>query len=151
MNSLQNFQLPATGSGYSGLSGNLQMANLQNTVRSTTSALHSGNVNDSGNQANNFRNTVKIPAYQQIVTPGVRLQSNPYQMSNQTSYASHQPHFAAPYSGQSIHSYNPVIQQAIPDNTYTIIQNTLSTPLSESQKFKLGVLHSRIRNAERES
>ena len=102
MTSMQNFQLPATGSGYSGLSGNVQMANFQNSLKSTTGALNSGNATDSSNQMNNFRNTVKIPSYQQIVTPGVRLQTNPYEMSNQTSYASHQLHLAAPYSNSQL-------------------------------------------------
>ena len=126
-NTMQQFQMPGLGNGYSGLSGISQMTNFQNSQKSTTGALNTGNSIDLGNQMNNFRNTVKIPSYQQIVTPVIRLQSNPYQMNNQTSYASHQLHLAAPYSGQSIHSYNPVIQQAVPDNAYTIIQNSLST------------------------
>ena len=58
VNSVQNFPLPATGSGHSGLSGNVQMANFQNSLKTTSGALNSGTVNDSSNQMNNFRNTV---------------------------------------------------------------------------------------------
>ena len=66
------------------------------------------------------------------------------------SYSPQQLHSTAPYLGQSAKSFNPVIQQAVLDNSFTIIQNASSTPLSETQKVKLGILHNRIRNAERE-
>ena len=93
---------------------------------------------------------MKIPPYQQIVTPGIRLQTNPYSMNNQIRYYPQPVHSTAPFLVQSTDSFNPVIQQAVSDNTFTIIQNTSSTPLSETQKVKLGILHNRIRNAERE-
>ena len=112
--------------------------------------IHTVNTSELNSQMNNFRNIVKIPPYQQIVTPGIRLQTNPYSMNNQMSYSPQPVHSTASFLGQSTNSYNPVRQQAVSDNSFNIIHNTSSTPLSETQKVKLGILHNRIRNAERE-
>ena len=71
-------------------------------------------------------------------------------MNNQINYSPQQGNSPASFLGQSTNSYNPVRQQAVSDNSYNIIYSTSSTPLSESQKIKLGILYNRIRNAERE-
>ena len=101
-------------------------------------------------QLNNLRGVVKIPPYQQIVTPGVRLQTSPYSMNTQMSDSSQHGNIAVPNLGKSSNILNPVAQSAVSDINYTIIQSTSSTPLSEAQKVILNAQHTLIKNAERE-
>jgi hypothetical protein len=101
---------------------------------------------------NNLRSNVRIPPYAQIVSPGIRVQNNPFNFHSSSSYANHtQPPILTPnIFGQSTIFPNPVNNQAVSQNEVCLMQNASFTPLSESQKVKLNVLTSRIRQADNE-
>ena len=87
------------------------MGNFQNPLKSSLGAMNFTNTSEFNNTMNNLRGVVKIPPYQQIVTPGVRLQTNPYSMNTQMNYSSNQQHIAAPILAQSQNIFYPVPSQ----------------------------------------
>ena len=133
--------------GYSDSLGASQMGqfrNLPNSIQNVT------NLPDMNSQMNNLRSNVKIPPYAQIVSPGVRVQNNPFNFHSSSSYANHQQQQIVKPNifGQSTIFPNPVNNQAVSQNEVCLMQNASFTPLSESQKVKLNVLTSRIRLAD---
>ena len=55
MSSMQNFQLPVNGSGYSGASGIPQLTNFQNSLNSASGTMHTTYTSEMNKQINNFR------------------------------------------------------------------------------------------------
>ena len=78
-----------------------KFAKFQNSLNSASGTMHTTNTSEMNNQMNNFRHVVKILPYQQIVTPSIRLQTNPYSMNTHMSYSPQQVHSTATFSGQS--------------------------------------------------
>ena len=75
VSSLRNFQMPASGSVHSGRSGMSEMGNFQSSVKSAVELTNTAKSSELSGQINSLRSVVKIPPYQQIVSPGVRLQA----------------------------------------------------------------------------
>ena len=152
MSSLQNFQMATPSVGYSGFSGTPQFGNFQNLANSNQAISNTTNLSEMSTTMSNLRNNVKIPPYAQIVSPGIRVQTNPYNFHASSSYDIRQQNTTVPnqFISQSANLVNPVNQAAVSDQQLTLMQNASFTPLSESQKVKLNVLNSRLRAADNE-
>ena len=150
MSSLQNFQMATPSVGYSGFSGSPQLGNFQHLANSIQPVPNVANFNDMNAQTSNLRNNVKIPPYAQIVSPGIRVQTNPYNFHASSNYDIRQQNAGSQNQpiNQSTNLANPVNQSAGSGDQFTLMQNSNFTPLSESQKVKLNVLNSRLRAAD---